>query len=133
MNESADPVLASAATGLGLKLGAAAGAGVLGALVMAMVDPPRTRRELFVQATVAAIGSMIFGPVAVKALSKEFDWYSLANLAGVDYIQMVMPVYFLTGAMSWGVFGALAKLRAIVRTRGAEAVADKVLGTRDGT
>lgn len=123
----------TAGTGLAVKFGATLGAGLLGAIVMAAVDPPTTRRELFAQAASAGIGSMIFGPFAVRILSSTAPWYSLQGLVGLDYMEMVVPVYFVVGALSWGAFGALAKFRAIVRQRAGQAAANRVLGSGDGS
>lgn len=114
-----EPTAISAAA---VKLGVSLGAGVLGALIMAAFDPPATKRELFKQAACAGVGSAIFGPVALK--------FAAYYVPFVDFAQMeyAIPVLFLTGAISWGAFGALAKFRDILRRRGGKFAADKVLG-----
>jgi len=106
------------AAGLLLKAGATAGAGLLGAAAMAAFDPPKSRRELFLQAATAGTGSLVFGKLAVIAATKY------VTFAPAD--ELTIPVFFLVGAMSWGVFGALAKLRKLVAEKGAGKVAEKV-------
>ena len=104
--------------GLLWKLGVSIGAGVLGASIMAAMDPPTTKRELFKQAAVAGVGSMVFGPVALTVVSHYAPF--LANS-----LETAVPVYFLVGALAWGVFGAIAKLRVLIRDRAANALAVK--------
>lgn len=101
-----------------LKVGAALGLGVLGAAVMAAFDPPQSRKELFLQAVAAGVGSTVFGPLAVILATKYLSFASAEELT--------IPVLFLTGALSWGFFGALAKLRKMIAQRGAKIVAGKV-------
>lgn len=124
---------ASSAVGAGLlaKYGAALGAGLLGALVIAAFDPPKTRKEVFGRAACAGVGSMVFGPFAVRGLSSLLDWFAPASLSGLEHIEMVIPVYFVLGAVSWGMFGALASLNRIIKVRGGRAAADRVLGKDD--
>ena len=97
-----------------------AGAGVLGAAVMAAVDPPKTRWELFLHGATALAGSVVFGPVAVRVVAQFIPWI------GATDIEVVVPIYFLVGALSWGVFGAIAKARALIRDRGADAIAKRL-------
>lgn len=106
------------ALGALLKALVAAGAGVLGALVMAAFDPPKTRRDLFIQAAVAGAGSFVFGPAALTLASHALTSVAVAELS--------VPVYFLVGSLSWGAFAALAKLRTLVAEKGADKVAEKV-------
>lgn len=84
-----------------LKLGTLA-ASLVGALVMIMFRPPKTRKEVFQHALVAGIGSYLFGPFCVSAAANWFPW-------GVSDISM--PVHFLVGALSWGAFSGLATWR----------------------
>jgi hypothetical protein len=109
----------SASAGL-TKLAIAGGAGLLGALVIAAVDPPQTRRELFMQALVAGGGSMSFGPIAVHVAQHYISW--------VDFslIEYAVPVYFLVGALSWGAAGALAMARKTIREKGADYLIKKL-------
>lgn len=99
--------------------------GVAGACLIAAVDPPKTRRELFMRGLVAGVCSLGFGPLAVHAVAHYIEWLD------VNAIDHVAPVYLLVGALSWGLVGALAMLNKIIRNRGAKAVADKVFGKED--
>ncbi len=125
----AEPTSSTAAgAALGWKLlglSALLGSGILGAVMMAVFDPPKTKKLLFGQAAVAGIGSLFFGPVATKLADHYFDFINLANATGIEAFEVAAPVYLLVGAMSWGAFGALAKFREIIRTRGAENLANK--------
>jgi MFS family permease len=119
-----EPATAAAASGLLLKFGAAAGAGIAGAVIMAAVDPPKTRREMFAQAAVAGVGSIVFGPLAVKVADHYFDFIDLSKAATVgDYFEWAVPVYFLVGACSWAAFGAIARIRNILRDKAVEKAA----------
>lgn len=115
---SAETAAGVAAYGLAGKLGAIFGAGVLGAAVMAAFDPPKNRKQLFLHAAVAGIGSWVFG--------------GLVHLAAIKYVtfatpnDLFFPAYFLTGAVSWGALGFLATLRRLVHERAAEAVAKRI-------
>ena len=107
--------LAAIATKFGwLKLGTL-GASLAGALVMAMFRPPKTRREVLYHALVAAIGSYMFGPFCVSLAA---SWLP----TGVSDI--VMPVHFLVGALSWGAFSALAAWRDKLAVNPQEAIKD---------
>jgi len=114
----ADPA-SSAAAGVLLKVGVAFGAGVAGAAIMAAVDPPATRTEMFAQAACAGVGSMVFGGLAVRLADFYLDAINLAGAPAADYLEVAVPIYFLVGALSWGAFGALAKFRQIVRDKAA--------------
>ena len=46
---------------------------------------------------------------------------------GEAWLEIALPVALVIGALSWGVLGALVKLRALIRERGAAAVADRVM------
>jgi hypothetical protein len=109
----------SAEAGLA-KLAIAGGAGLVGALVIAAVDPPANRRELFLQAFVAGGGSMSFGPVAVQAASHFITWVDFTQ------IEFAVPVYFLVGALSWGAAGALAMFRKTIKEKGGDYLSKKV-------
>lgn len=113
-----EPVSSGLFAGLVWKLGLMAALGALGGAIMAAFDPPKTRRTLFLQATVAGTGSLVFGDAALQILAHFVPW-----AAGGAY---ALPVYFLVGALSWGFMGALAKLRQVVAEKGANVVADKV-------
>lgn len=107
--------------GLLLKAGVGLGAGALGAVAMAAVDPPATRKEMFLRALVAGSVSLTFGPVAVLAAERYIPF-----LAGGG-VTTAAPVLFLTGALSWAGMGALRAFAALVRERAA-AKAAKTLG-----
>lgn len=107
----------AAGAGLLWKLGAGLGLGALGALVMAAVDPPKTRKVLFLQAFVAMAGSTVFGPLAIK-LGEHYT--------GLPREDLLVPCLFLTGALSWGAAAALAKFRQLVADKAAGIAADKV-------
>lgn len=101
--------------------------------MLAMVSSKTmTRKEVFWRGATAGIGSLTFGKPAVLWVDSLFDWYNLAGLSGVEQFELVAPVYLLLGALSWGLFGALAQFAEIVRSRGGKAVADKFLGKSDG-
>lgn len=109
-----------------LGLSALLSAGVLGAVFMAAFDPPKDRKTLFFQGAVAGTSSLIFGPVLVKWLDATVDWINLATATHLEALEVAAPVYLLTGALSWGVFAAIAKLRGIIRDRAADAAAGKL-------
>ena len=111
-----------------LGLSAIFSAGVLGACVIAAVDPPKTRWEMFARALAAGVGSLFFGPTLVKYLDYRSDWIDLATAPLLDIVEAVAPVYLIVGCLSWGVFGALATLGKILRTRGGQAIAERVPG-----
>jgi hypothetical protein len=102
------------------------GSGVLGGAIMAAFDPPKTRKLLFAQGAAAGIGSLFFGPLATRALDHYADWVTLADATPLEALETAMPVYLLIGTLSWGVFAALAKLREIIRERGAATLAEKL-------
>jgi hypothetical protein len=118
------PAAESAGFGLLLKVGTSLGAGLLGAAIIASFDPPATRRELFKQAAVAGVGSMVFGPVAVRIVGHYIPY--LASVTGLDALEVTVPIYFLVGALSWGFMGAVAKFREVLAKRGAEALARRI-------
>jgi hypothetical protein len=104
--------------GLLWKLGAAGAAGVLGAAIMAAVEPPCDRKTMFKQAAVAGVGSMMFGPMALEVFHHYITFLSRS-------LETAVPVYFLTGALSWGAFGLVARFRKILSERAADALAAK--------
>lgn len=90
----------SAITSYGwLKFGALGAAG-LGALLMAISRPPKTKKEMFFQGFTALGASFLFGDIL---------W-----MAALHYLPFVIDrtaVYGLLGALSWGLFGGLAHFR----------------------
>ena len=109
-----------------LSFGALVSSGVLGGAIMAAFDPPKSRLQLFLQGAAAGVGSLFFGPIAVRVLDHYTEWVDLANAGHVDLLTFAAPVYLVIGTLSWGVFSALAKLRELIKNRGADAVAHKI-------
>lgn len=107
------------------KAALAGGAGVLGALAIAAVKPPATRRELFLHALSAGIGSMCFGPLVLKLLAASFEILNPVT------VEVAVPVYFVVGALSWGAFAALAELRALIARHGGKFAYRKVTGEQE--
>jgi|SRR5215213_5605884 len=87
------------------------GAALLGAGLMAIFRPPKTRKELFMQGAVALGSSLLFGGTLVNAFAHFTGWINLATAPTEDVAQFIAMVYGLIGAFSWGVFGGLAVLR----------------------
>ena len=87
------------------------GAAILGAGMMAIFRPPKTRRELFYQCAVALGSSLLFGGAAVSALDFYSDWVDLSTAPLDEIFQFTGAVHGLIGALSWGVFGGLSVLR----------------------
>jgi hypothetical protein len=78
------------------------GAALIGAAIMIAFRPPKSRKEMFVQAAVALGASLLFGSTATGLAA---SWTGLS-------IETVMPaVHGLIGALSWGAFGGLAGWR----------------------
>lgn len=121
------------AYGLGAKLGALLGAGALGALLIAAVDPAeampdgkKRRRLIFVQVVAGIVVCAFFGPGLVSWLVKPTGWVPIAPGDIFGLIEVVMPVGLLLGALSWGLIGVIVKLRHLIATRGADAIAKHV-------
>lgn len=125
-----EPISGTAAGIVGWKtalgFGALIGSGVLGGVIMAAFDPPKTRWLLFAQGAAAGIGSLFFGPIAVRVLDHYAEWVDVTTASPFEMLEVAAPVYLLIGTLSWGCFAALAKLREIIRERGAGLVADKI-------
>lgn len=88
------------------------GAALLGAGMMAIFRPPKTRKELFMQGAVALGVSLLFGGAMVHMLA-GFSVFGINLLTSsiTDIIQFNVMVHGLLGAMAWGLFGGLAVLR----------------------
>lgn len=106
-----------------LKLFTLVGA-VAGASLMAAFNPPRTRKEMFLQATVALGASFLFGDTAVRMADWFFDFIDLNTAAYWDYLQFYITVHGLLGALSWGIFGGLAAFRKKLSADPVQAVKD---------
>lgn len=100
------------------------GAAILGAGMMAIFRPPKTRRELFYQCAVALGSSLLFGGAAVSALDFYFDWIDLKTAPLEEVFQFTGMVHGLIGALSWGVFGGLSVLRDKLGSDPVQAVKD---------
>ncbi len=125
----AEPVSSAASGGAMWKAvgfsSALIGTGILGAVLIAAFDPPKTKKGLFAQSAIGGIMSLVFGPLAVRAADHYFDFINLANASALDGLQQAAPVYFLVGALGWGACGALVKLRELIRDKGATIIAGK--------
>jgi hypothetical protein len=109
-----------------LSFGALIGSGILGGAIMAAFDPPKNRVQLFLQGAAAGVGSLFFGPIAVKVLDHYTEWVDLTSANHIELLAWAAPVYLVIGTLSWGVFAALAKLRDLIKSRGADTVARKI-------
>lgn len=88
------------------------GAALIGAAIMAVFRPPKSRKEMFMQGTVALGSSLLFGGAVVTALAGfQVFGVNLDTSPMVDIIQFNAMVHGLIGALAWGVFGGLAVLR----------------------
>lgn len=87
------------------------GASVAGAGLMAVFRPPKSRKEMFLQATVALTCSFLFGDTAVKWADSFFAFIDLNTAPYWDFLQFYITVHGLVGAFSWGLVGGLAAYR----------------------
>lgn len=74
-------------------------AALSGALLIAMTNPPKTRKGLFYHAASALICSFLFG---------EFGVSLLANWVDIPRDTLLVPVYGFIGSMGWGIAGGLS-------------------------
>lgn len=100
--------------------------GVIGALTIAAVSPPQTKREIFWRALVAFIGSLVFGPACVRLIDHYTTWIDLQHADALSAIEQAAPIYFAAGGLSWFVFGLAASLAALIRDQGPQALVDAV-------
>lgn len=115
-----EPTTAAAGFGaLIAKYGIFAVVAVLGAGLMAALNPPKTKRELFNRALAAFAGSIFLGGFAVQAVA---HWLELPPI-----FDLGMAVHFLVGSLSWFGFAALARFASLLRDRGGDALANRVL------
>lgn len=97
--------------------------GLIGAALMAMFDPPKDKKTMFMQAATAITISLLFGPVTVSLADYYFEFITLTTASSVwEVMEIAGPIYALTGAVSWGFVGFLSKLRAILNNDGANIV-----------
>lgn len=87
------------------------GAALVGASMMAIFRPPKTKKEMFYQGAVALGCSLMFGDVVCAMIDYWFDFINMATSPREQVIQFVVAVHGLVGAMSWGLFGGIAFLR----------------------
>lgn len=80
--------------------------GALGALVMILVDTPKTKRDLFTRALVAFICSVLFGEPLFDWLS-TFSVFAFLNPFKGSHIA---AVYFLPGCFGWFIIGGAVTL-----------------------
>lgn len=119
--------------GVFAKLGALLGAGAVGAILIAAVDPaeaipdPKKRRKL-IASQVAAAGVVcgMCGPLVVRWLGRADGWFPVPAGDIGGWVELAMPVGLILGGMSWGLIGAMVKLRQLIAARGAGAIADRV-------
>lgn len=120
---------AAASTVAGAKAAAlvgSAGAAVLGAGLMVMIDPPTTRRGRYLQAFVGSVFGVIGGPIAIIALDHYVDWIDLGNADWKFAVAVAAPMFLITGALGWGVAGAIAHLRRRAAEQGGDAIAHRL-------
>ena len=87
------------------------GAALIGASMMAIFRPPKTKKEMFYQGAVALGCSLMFGDVVASMIDYWFDFINMSTSPREAVIQFVVAVHGLVGAMSWGMFGGIAYLR----------------------
>lgn len=114
----------SFAAALVAKFGAAkllAGAATLiGALIMIVVEPPENRKDLFGRLVAAFAASWMFGHIACKI---TLSWISTVA-SGIDYTDVVVPVYGTIGGLGWSIFAVLNYWRKKLITAPKEAIQD---------
>lgn len=87
------------------------GAALSGAALMAVFRPPKSRKEMFLQATVALSCSFLFGDTVTHMLDSWLDFIDYATSPWEAWIQFSITIHTLMGALSWGFFGGLAHMR----------------------
>lgn len=90
------------------------GYAVIGAAMMAVFRPPKSRKEMMLQAAVALGSSFLFGDLFIAMAN---NWINLGD-------EWRMPIHGLIGAFSWGAFGGLAHLRDRVQEDPLQVVKD---------
>lgn len=126
----AEPTTTAAGAGLAVKLGSLAGAGAIAAALMWLVSKDQmTRKEVLARGFCSIVGSLLGGGWCARWVDSKFDFYNLADLSGLDFMEMVIPVYLIVGALSWGFFGALE----FVGRHGGKAAGERIVGWLRGT
>lgn len=90
---------------------ASLGAALVGAALMAMSRPPKTRKEQFYQGLTALGSSLLFGDFAVRWAATFFSFVNLATDSYFDIFTFYVAIHGLVGAAAWGAFGAAGSLR----------------------
>ncbi len=83
------------------------GAALIGAALMVAFRHPKNKKELFYQALVALGCSLLFGGFASGFVMHMFTWAAEPSMM----YSVIGAVHGLIGALSWGIFGALASVR----------------------
>jgi hypothetical protein len=97
------------------------GAALLGASIMAVFRPPKSRKELFTQGAVALGCSLLFGST-IASIGLHYLPIELTSLE--DLLSYNVAINGLVGALSWGAFGGLAHFRDKVQNDPAQAIKD---------
>lgn len=92
------------------------GAAALGACVMAMARPPRTRWQLFSQGAVALGSSFLFGGTLASIVDFYAPWVDMATASHAEATEFLVAVHGMVGALAWGVMGGLGALRDQLRS-----------------
>ena len=87
------------------------GAAGMGALLMAIFRPPKTRKEMLYQGAVALGTSLLFGNFIANNLAHVWGFIDLALATPQEYAEYQAAIHGIIGATSWGIFGGLAQLR----------------------
>lgn len=97
---------------------------LIGAGMMALFRPPKTRKELFIQGAVALTASLLFGNTFTDLADYWLDFIDLNQTSMEKLIQFTVSVHGLVGALSWGIFGGIAQFRDRLHKEPLEAVKD---------
>lgn len=89
---------------------------------MAAFRPPKSRKEMFLQAAVALGTSLLFGDTIAQWAGTFFTFIDLKTADYMEYMKFYVTVHGLVGAMSWGFWGGLAHYRDRFAVAPAEAV-----------
>lgn len=99
-------------------------AALLGAGIMAIFRPPKSRKEVFLQGLVALGTSLLLGDFAVQWADSFFTFIDLSTASYVEAAKFSIAIHGLVGALSWGGFGALAHFRDKLSVSPKEALDD---------
>lgn len=100
------------------------GSALLGAFIMAVFRPPKSKKEMATQAMVALSASLLFGDTVVSYADYLFDFIDLSTVGIKDYLQFYVTIHGLVGAFSWGLFGGIAHYRDKLATSPTEVIKD---------